>query len=915
MISRFWPALCARVRRAFRGESETAEEIRLHLELLIEENRAAGLAPDEARRQAALAFGNAAALQENLRAQRPGFSFELLRRDFALAARFLVTHRSFGAITVLSLALALGANIAIFSLVDALMFKVLPVREPERLALFWWSAPKGADVNAPTMGWWETDAATGSYTCTSFPDLAFERLARADVGLTEVFAFAPMRDLVVMRGGEAWPVLGLTVSGDYFRGLGADMQLGRGLTPEDDASHASVAVISDVLWERCFGRSTDVLGQTVMVNQTALTVVGVARRDFAGTVDAGARADVYLPLSIADTVATRFADLRTGHVWWLRIMGRLAPDATVESVAARAAPVAAGALDAALKAVPPREGATGRTSVLPRFHVGKGAQGLGEARRAHRTQLTILGALGLLVLGVACVNVANLLLARGVARQREVAVKLALGATRGRVLRQFLVEAIVIAVGGAMLGLFFAAAFKRLLLTLHSPSMGQLSIDLPWDYRVAGFTLAVTTVCALVAGLWPAWRNSAVDPSEGFRQGASGGGRRPWGGLLLVVQMALAVVLLVSCALFLRTVNNLRSVDVGFDPTRILMVDADGARAGLSREASQELYVRLSARLARLPGVRHASYAVIPLLAQSGWNSVVSVPGRPKLTGRNALAMLNAVGADYFAALGLPAVRGRLLDERDVTGRRLTAVVNEAFVRRFLGDEEPVGRSIVVRGGDDAQTLEIVGVVRDTLYNDVRASSSPIVFLGYPQGFSSEVTFLLRTEGDAAALSQTVRAIVAEVAPQLALMDFRTQEVQIERLSATEEMFARLAVVFGALAIFLTCVGVFGLVSYRATRRTTEFGVRLALGAQPRAVWWLVLREGLMLGAAGAIGGWAAAFGVVQALQANLFGVPARDPWSFAAAGLGVIAVAVLAAALPAWCAMRVDPAACLRAE
>ena len=916
MISRFWHGAQAKLRRIFRGEHDAAEEISLHLDLLAERHRAAGLDPAEARRQAALAFGNTASLQERLRDQRPGFSAELWRRDFSLAFRFLRQNPRFGAVTVLSFALALGANVAIFSLVDALMFKSLPVREPDRLALFWWSIPKGADLRAPTMGWWETDAATGESTCTSFPNLAYEQLAKGGFGLGEVFAFAPMRDLILQRSSEAESVQGLTVSGNYFRGLGVDLQLGRGLTPEDEASRAPVAVISHALWERWFGRSPAVLGQTLVVNQVPLTVVGVARRDFSGTVNAGERADVYVPLTLAGTLVPRFAELRDRGIWWLRLMGRLEPGVAPEEVAARSAPQVVRGMVEALKLAPRPEGeAPPAMEILPRLHAGSGAQGLGEARRAHRTQLAILSALGLIVLAIACTNVANLLVARGIARQREVAVKLAMGATRGRVLRQFLVEACVIAGSGAALGLLFAAWFRHLLLLLRSPGASQLAIELVFDHRVALFTVLATALCALLAGWWPAWRNSAVDPAEGFRAGASGGVRRPLGNLLLIVQMALSVVMLVVCSLFLRTVGNLRSVDVGFDPSRILMVAADGTRTGLSAGASRELYARIAERLARLPGVQQAGYAVIPPLSNSGWNGIVQVPGRPPLTGRDRLSMINAVGRDFFAALGLPALRGRLLDERDLSGGRLTAVVNQAFARRFFGDDDPVGQSFVLRGGDEPRTFEIVGLVRDTLYHDVRAKVAPIVFVGYQHGFSSEVTFLLRSQGDAAALGQAVRAAVADLAPNLALTDFRTQEAQIEQLSANEAVFARLAVVFSGLAVFLTCVGVYGLVAYRAERRTTEFGVRLALGAQPRSVLWLVWREGLVLGIIGMVGGWAAAYAVVKLLQANLFGVPPRDPWSFALAGLLVVAVGILAAALPARRAMGVDPAACLRTE
>lgn len=913
MISRFWHGARAKLRRAFRGETETAEEIRLHIELLAERHRAAGLPPEEAQRQAGLAFGNAASLQERLRDQRPGFSAELWRRDFTHAFRFLGKNPAFGAVTVLSFAFALGANVAIFGLVDALLFKSLAVHQPDRLALFWWSAPKGADPGAPTMGWRESNDATGESSCTSFPQAAYAALAEANIGLSDLFAFAPMRDLILQRRGEAEPVQGLTVSGNYFRGLGVELQLGRGLSPEDEASRTPAVVISDALWARWFGRSPDVLGQSLSVSQVALTIVGVTQREFLGTVNSGERADLYVPLSLAGTLVARFEGLGPRGIWWLRLMGRLAPGVTREEVAARAGPVALRGMDAALKLLPPREN-DAPARVLPSFRAGAGAQGLGEARRAHRTQLGILASLGLVVLGIACTNVANLLVARGIARQREVAVKLALGATRGRVLRQFLVEAFVIAGSGALLGLVFAGWFRHLLLLLRTGGVQSLAIELSFDHRLAIFTVLITTLCALLAGAWPAWRNSGVDPSEGFRNGVSGG-RRPLSNLLLVVQMALSVVLLVCCGLFLRTVNNLRTVDVGFDPSRILMVAADGTRAGLSAAAAQELYARLADRFARLPGVQHASYAVIPPLSNSGWNGLVQVPGRPPLTGRNQLAMFNAVGRNFFAAFGLPALRGRVLDERDLAGSRLTAVVNQAFARRFFGRDDPVGQSFVMRGGDEPKTFEIVGLVRDTLYHDVRAAVEPIVFVGYQHGFSSEVTFFLRSQGDAAALGQTVRATVSELAPTLALTDFRTQEAQIEQLSATEAVFARLAVVFSALAVFLTCGGVYGLVAYRAARRTTEFGVRLALGAPPRSVLWLVWREGLLLGLLGVAGGWAASFAIVKLLQSNLYGVAARDPWSFTLAGVLVVTIGVFAAALPAWRAMRVDPAACLRAE
>ena len=851
-------------------------------------------------------------------------SFPDMGQDLRNGLRQLAHSPGFTAVAVLSLALGIGANTAMFSLVDDILLRSLPVRDPDRLVLLRLTqAANGSLVRAGENNG-SLDPATGRQSSTSFSLVAFDAFKAHHPGLSDVFAFAPFNQInLLVDGVPETEVLGQLASGGYHAGLGVATVLGRPLTEDDDRLSAPpVAVISWRFWQRRFDGDPAVIGKTVEVNRVPTVIVGVTARGFAGAMQIGESVDVTLPLALhARFQPDRGANRAQPWYWWVRVMGRLAPSATPAQITAGLEPalqetarqgwLAAQSLGAASGGPMPEP---------PTLAADPGGQGENNSRLRYRQSLNVLMGLVGLVLLAACANVATLLLARGAARQPEVAVRLALGASRTRIVRQLLVESLVLSGLATILGMAFAFWGRGLLVALRQFSPYEVVLEPSIDARVLFFTVAVSVGTALLFGLAPAVRASRVDLAPAFQGGARSVGRRSRSlgrRALVVVQIAVSLVLLVGTGLFIRTLRNLQDVDPGFNARGLALFRVQAHTAGYAPEQFAALHARIQERLAAIPGVRAATFSNVPLLAGVRSNRRMSVAGAAPAAGPPPVFNVNGLAPNFLEAMEIPLLRGRPFTGQDIAGAPRVAIVNETFRREVFGAESPIGRHLVfgsspMGGGED---VEIVGVSRDAKYTTVRQPAPATVYLPAAQQKNGEANYCVRAAGHPAAVFGAIRAAVREVDPTLAVLDLRTQDDQLARMSAQERLFARVSGFFGVVALALAGVGLYGLTSYMVVRRTGEFGVRMALGALPRQVLALVLRESLSLVAAGIVLGLTAAYAASGVVAAMLFGLSPVDLVTYSAVPLVLLAVALAASLLPARRATQVNPVVALRAE
>jgi predicted permease len=840
-----------------------------------------------------------------------------------MAVRLLLKSPAFSLVSVLSLAVGIGANTAIFSLVNDFLLRSLPVRNPDELVLLRNIESGGGRMSRAGENNGSIDPVTGRAASTSFSLLAFERMRAQRSPLSDIFAFAPFSQVNILVDGQ--PEITATaqmVSGTYHAGLGVAAALGRTLAPRDDqASAPPVAVISFRYWERRFGGQPDVLGKIIAINKVPTAIVGVTAKGFDGAMQAGESPDV----TVALAHYLRFQPDRSARAkpsyWWIRIMGRLAPGATPVQAAAALEPSFQQAANEGWLADRPTGGAGDeRMPGSPTLAADAGARGENDVRRQFARPLRTLMGLVSLVLAAACANVANLLLARGAARRREIALRLALGATRGRIIRQLLAESAVLAVAGASLGVALAWWCRDLLLALRPFGNTTVVLDLPLDARVLGFTIAVTIGTALLFGLSPALRATRVDLNTEFQSGAralgSGGGSR-LNRALMVVQIALSLVLLVSTGLFVRTLNNLEHVDTGFNRHGLILFRIDAASAGYGRDQFGNLQTRLQERLEKIPGVRAATFSSTALLSRVRQNKRIGVPGHTTAApGALPIVNTNGLATNFFSAMELPLVLGRGFSERDTGTTPRVAVVNQAFVRTYADGENLVGRYIDIPGYGDR--VEVVGVAGDAKYTELRSAAPPTVYLPALQQQYGDASFALRVAAPAqheASFFAVIRAAVREIDPALPVLNLRTQDEQIDRLNGQERLFAKLSGLFGVLALLLACVGLYGLMSRAVLRRTGEIGLRMALGALPGHVLRMILRESLMLVGLGILTGLAAAYSTGRFVSSMLFDLSPTDPLTCGAVALALTAIALVASMAPARRASRIDPIVALRIE
>ncbi len=905
-------------------DNDMDAEMRSHIEFRTQANLEAGMNPEEARYAALRRFGSSESLKETCRDHRGARWLDNFFQDLRYAARQLRKNAGFTTVVVLTLAGAIGANTAIFSLVNEVLLRSLPVKNPGELVLFRAIEGPGGRLSWAGEDRGFTDPNTGRFSSTSFSLLIFERFRAHHPALSDVAAFAPFSDihLVIDREAESGGILGQFVSGNYHGCLGVPPILGRTITPDDDQPSAEpVVVISHRYWQNRFGGNPGVIGKTIELNKIPATIIGITPPGFAGAMQIGESADISVPLAHH----ARFqpgpgAGRAQPWYWWIRIMGRLAPGAT---------PAQAGAgLESTFQETAREGWRVGRPlnpetvddmPGPPTLVVDPGGQGENDTRREYRRPLRTLMGLAALVLLAACANVANLLLARGAARRREIAVRLAVGAGRARIVRPHLAESVMLASLGAAFGSLFALWSRGPLLDLRQFGGFPAVLDLPLDGRVLSFTIAAAAATALLFGLVPALRATRVNLSAEFHGGArqlGAGARSRLSQSLMVLQIALSLVLLVSTGLFVRTLRNLKNIDPGFNTRQLALFHIDATSAGYKSGQVGALRERLRERLESIPGVRAATFSDIALLAGDRENADFFLPGHTPagLPNGTAEVDVNGVALNFFATMEIPLAFGRNFDAHDIVTAPKVAIVNQAFSRKFFGDENPVGNRLG-RSAAKAADIEIIGVVADTKYRWLRETAPATVYFPLSQAGNGTANCYVRTTVTPQAEFAAIRAVVREIDPLLPVMDLRTQTDQIDRLNAQEHLFARLSGFFGIVALALACVGLYGLMSCLVLRRTGEIGLRMALGALPAQVLRMILRESLGLVAFGLVLGFAGAYGAGRLVQSMLFDLSPADPLTYGSVALILIAVALLASLLPARRAARVDPMSALRQE
>jgi macrolide transport system ATP-binding/permease protein len=905
-------------------EAELREELQFHLDEERDRFHEEGLAQELAKWAAHRGLGNVALLEENMRVVWTWTFFEQFIQDVRYAVRMIFKNRSFAALAILSLALGIGASTAIYSFMDSILLRSLPVFDPSSLVILKWHSkpriqnPDGASSASVIKGYRGStfnDPDLG-YTGDIFPFPAFEILQKNDSLFSSVFAYFPSQDLNVTNKTRADLAKGEFVSGDYFKGLGVPAAAGRLIGPDDDQNGApGVAVVSAAFSQRFFGGPMDAPGQTIHINNVPIIVVGVTPPEFFG-VDPGASPDVYLPIhtSVAVEAVSPFGIKPESYLdqntYWIEIMARLRPGVELAQAQSALAPqfhqwVSSTAMDGSQRAD------------LPALLVQKGEGGVEDLRRQYSRPLSILMMLVGLILAIACANIANLLLARAAAREGEMALRLSLGAGRFRLVRQLLTESVLLAFIGGTIGLLLAIWGIRFLTLLLANGQTDFTLHAELNWRVLGVSGIVSLLTGILFGLAPAiqsTRASMVPALKKFRaSNARLRIRTNLSHMLIVGQIVLSLLMLMAAGLFVRTLLKLRSVELGFNRENVLLFELNARQAGHRDPEITYLYDDLQKRFSGIPGVRNVTLANASLIGDGTWGTTVSVSGKPAPG-----TMFLAVGPAFFSTMQIPIEIGREIDERDQPNSTAVAVVNELFAKVNFGDKNPIGRHFILgEGRITPRDIEIVGVSKNARYGDLKKDIPPVVYVPYSQGPypMDQMTYAVRTTGNPLAQVNTIRKIVHQADDRVPVANVRTQAAQIDQTINQEITFAKLCSGLAILALVIASVGLYGSVSYNIARRTSEIGIRMALGAQRSAVVWMVLREVFALVVMGLAISLPTAFGTSKLVESFLFGMKANDPLALLLAVVVLTTATMVAGYLPARKASRIDPVIALRHE
>jgi macrolide transport system ATP-binding/permease protein len=895
---------------ARRGEA-LRQEMELHLAEKAAELQEAGMTAERARAEARRRFGNVGLKQEESREIWMTQFLSELGQDIRYGLRTMAANKAFSALAVLLLALGIGANTAIYSFMESILLRSLPVADPESLVVLNWhsrSPQEGSKewvIHGLQGMFWPGDK--GALLTGIFPYPAFETLGEENPVFSTLFGYFNGHNRNLTVRGQATSAGAEYVTGDYFRGLEVSPAAGRLINSEDDrAGAAAVAVISFATSQNRFGGPPNAIGQSILVDNIPFTVIGVTPPEFFG-VDPAAAPDLYLPLHtnmLTDgaRAARMYGD---GNFYWIEMMGRLRPGVSMAQAQAALAPRFHQWVVTTAKT-------GGERANLPALILNPGAEGLGSLRRQYSKPLYVLLAMVGLILAITCANIANLLLARAAARRREMAVRLSLGAGRFRVVRQLLTESVMLASLGGTFGVLFAIWGVRSLTLLLSNGQENFTLRAELNWKVLGVTAALSVVCGLLFGLAPAIQSTRPDVMPALKDGRGGGPRRRAQHVLVVAQIAISFLLLVGAGLFVRTLNKLHSIQLGYARENILLFSLNARQAGHRDPEMATLYANLRKRLESIPGVSGATFSQSSIIsagmAGGAYRGTMKI-GTVSIAGAGVMA----AGARFLTTMQIPILAGREIDERDQTGSPPVAVISERLARTYFGNENPVGRRITLE--DEKRDLEIVGVSANVRYGGLKQGSSMTVFTAASQFSPDRVTYALRVAGDPLRYVRSVREIVREADSRIPVTNVFTQAAEIDRTISREITFSKLCTGFAVLALLIACVGLYGTVSYSVARQIGEIGTRMALGAQRGAVVWMVLRRVLLLAAAGLAISVPAALIAFRLVKSFLFGTQPNDPGILAMAAVVLLIAAILAGYAPARRASRIDPLAALRHE
>lgn len=885
-------------------EREMDEELRAYLDAAATEKMRRGMSREEAQRAARIELGGAESVKQQVRAASWETLLETLWQDLKFAVRLLRFNPAFAAAAILSLALGIGANTAIFQLLDAIRMRTLPVNNPHQLGEI-------------RIG--ERHGATGSFV-TRYPKLTnpqWEQIRAQQQGFSGMFAWGPTT-FNISPGGEVHNVQGLWVSGEFFDVLGIEPERGRLLSPQDDRPGCASpgVVISHAFWQREFGGDASVLGRKITIERHPFEVIGVTPPSFYG-VEVGRNFDLAVPLCVEPIIRSEFTVLNRRDGWWLTAMGRLKPGWTFEKASAQARAISPGIFEATL----PAEFDAGDAKHYLDYKLGvfPADTGVSELRSTYENPLWLMLGLAALVLLIASANLANLMLARASAREREIAMRMAVGATRGRLIRQLLAESLLLGLSGAFFGALLASGLTQFLVASISTSNQPLFVDLALDWRMLGFTTAITLLTCALFGLTPALRATQVSPGavlkSSSRSATSGPARFGLRRVLVVSQIAMSLMLVVGAILFSRSLQKLATLDAGFTQDGVLEMDLDLTSLQLPVSRRADFKRQLLDQVRAIPGVESAAEAGIVPLSGDGMNRQVLVNRAGQVV--EGKSELNEISPRYFATWRTPILAGREFDERDTLQSPLVAIVNETFAKKFLAGANPVGATFRLKSeSKESGPYQIVGLVKDAKLYDLREDFLPTMFMPVLQKDhpEQEETILIRSQASLFGLISSLKSTVQQFNRGID-MNFTPYRKMVESSLLRDRLMARLSGFFGILAVLLATVGLYGVIAYMVERRTSEIGIRMALGADRGSILRLVLREASVLLCLGLLIGTALSLAGSRAAATMLFGLKPTDFLTYVLAVGSLSLVAALASFLPARRATRLDPMAALRNE